>query len=131
MTFMEIEEKVTALLDEERNMSSEDRLVGLDGLFSDSDSTVKKNALEQKIDAMPPDELHAISEEVCRRIRHLLRFFEGLKSAKQIGFRQDQHYLKMRIEVGRLMWLYLQTAGENFDFSKVSGINEIMFPNQQ
>lgn len=128
---MEIEEKVTALLEEERNMPSEDRLLGLDKLFDDSGGTAPKNALEQKIDAMPPDELRAISEEVCRRINHLIKFFERFQGAKQIGPKQNRHYLNIRLEVTRLLWLYLKTAGENYDFSRIQGIKKIIFPNQQ
>lgn len=128
---MEIEERVTALLEEERNMPSEDRLLGLDRLFDDSGEPPPKNALEQKLDAMPADELRAISEEVCRRINHLIKFFERFQGAKQIGHEQNRHYLSMRIEVMRLLWLYLKTAGENYDFSRIQGIKKIIFSNQQ
>lgn len=122
---MEIEERVTALLEEERNMPSKDRL------FDDSGEPLPKNALEQKLDAMPDDELRAISEEVCRRINHSVKFFRRFQGAEQIGFQQDQHYLNIRIQVMRLLWLYLKTAGESFDFSKIQDIQEIIFPNQQ
>lgn len=128
---MEIEERVTALLEEERNMPSEDRLLGIDRLFDDSGEPPPRNVLEQKLDAMPADELRAISEEVCRRINHLIRFFERFQHAEEIGPEQNRHYLSMRIEVMRLLWLYLQTAGENFDFSRIRGIKKIVFPNQQ